>query len=169
MGTGGFSLGVKRLRREADHSPPSGAEVKECVDLYLHSPMSSWRGAQLKHRNNFTFTLPLPIRTRQRLAQTQNTKYLWKSSTTSGDITYGPTGPHYAFISCNLWKERIKTMSIKRPLQEDQYLSGDTERKLLNRVGERWVRRGLRYKYGCQGKVVPVLNLAPLHEYISLA
>jgi len=26
--------------READHPPPSSAEVKECVDLYLHSPNS---------------------------------------------------------------------------------------------------------------------------------
>jgi hypothetical protein len=34
--------------READHSPPSSAEVKECVALYLHSPNTpSWRGAQL--------------------------------------------------------------------------------------------------------------------------
>jgi hypothetical protein len=24
---------------EADHSPPSSAEVKECVELYLHSPI----------------------------------------------------------------------------------------------------------------------------------
>jgi hypothetical protein len=34
---GAFSLGVKQLkqpRHEADHSPPSGAKVKE---LYLHS------------------------------------------------------------------------------------------------------------------------------------
>jgi len=31
---------------EADHSPPSSAEVKECVELYLHSPNKpSWRGA----------------------------------------------------------------------------------------------------------------------------
>jgi hypothetical protein len=43
---GALSLGEKRPRREADHSPPSSAEVKECVELYLHSPnMSSWRGA----------------------------------------------------------------------------------------------------------------------------
>jgi hypothetical protein len=34
--------------READHSPPSSAEVKERVELYLHSPNTpSWRGAQL--------------------------------------------------------------------------------------------------------------------------
>jgi hypothetical protein len=31
-----LSLGVKRPKREADHSPPSSAEVKECVELYLH-------------------------------------------------------------------------------------------------------------------------------------
>jgi hypothetical protein len=34
--------------READHSPQSSAEVKECVDLYLHSPNTpSWCDAQL--------------------------------------------------------------------------------------------------------------------------
>jgi hypothetical protein len=33
----GLSLGVKRPGREADHSPPSSAEVKEWVELYLHS------------------------------------------------------------------------------------------------------------------------------------
>jgi hypothetical protein len=32
-----LSLGVKRPGREADHSPPSSAEVKEYVELYLHS------------------------------------------------------------------------------------------------------------------------------------
>jgi hypothetical protein len=46
--------------READHSPPSSAEVKEWVELYFHFPNTpSWRGAQLKHRDNFTF-LPYP-------------------------------------------------------------------------------------------------------------
>jgi hypothetical protein len=56
---GALSLGIKQPGREADHSPPSNAEVKECVELYLHSPNTpSWRGAQLKHRTNFTFTLP---------------------------------------------------------------------------------------------------------------
>jgi hypothetical protein len=47
-------LGVTRPGREADHSPPSCAEVKEWVELYLHSPNTpSWRGAQLRHRDNF--------------------------------------------------------------------------------------------------------------------
>jgi hypothetical protein len=52
---GVLSLGVKRPGREADHSPPSSAEVKECVKLYLHSPNTlSWRDARVKHRDNFT-------------------------------------------------------------------------------------------------------------------
>jgi hypothetical protein len=34
--------------READHSPLSSAEVKEWVEMYLHSTnMPSWQGAQL--------------------------------------------------------------------------------------------------------------------------
>jgi hypothetical protein len=54
---GALSLGLKRPEREADRSPPSSAEVKECVELYLHSPnTSSWRGAQLKSTGT---TLPL--------------------------------------------------------------------------------------------------------------
>jgi len=44
---------------EADHSRPTSAEVKECVELYLHYPnMPSWRGAQFtkkERRDNFTF------------------------------------------------------------------------------------------------------------------
>jgi hypothetical protein len=37
---------------------PSSSEVKECVELYLHSPNTPpWRGAQLKHRDNLTFYL----------------------------------------------------------------------------------------------------------------
>jgi len=35
---GVLSLRVKRPGREAAHSPPSGAEVKEYLELYLHSP-----------------------------------------------------------------------------------------------------------------------------------
>jgi hypothetical protein len=44
---------------EADHSPPSIAEVKECVVLYLHSSVPL-HGVVIsynrKHRDNFTFT-----------------------------------------------------------------------------------------------------------------
>jgi hypothetical protein len=52
---GSLSLGVKLAGREADHSPPSSAEVKQCVVLYFHSPNTpSESGAQLKHRDSFT-------------------------------------------------------------------------------------------------------------------
>jgi hypothetical protein len=37
MGTMGSFPGVRRSGREVDHSPPSSAEVKECVELCLHS------------------------------------------------------------------------------------------------------------------------------------
>jgi hypothetical protein len=54
---GALSLGVKLAGCEVDHSPPSSAEVKEWVELYLHSPNTPlWRGAQLKHRDNFILT-----------------------------------------------------------------------------------------------------------------
>jgi hypothetical protein len=45
--------------READHSPPSNAEVKEWVELYLHSPNTlSWRGAQLEGAQGQLLPLP---------------------------------------------------------------------------------------------------------------
>jgi hypothetical protein len=45
---------------EADHSLPSNAEVKERVDLYLHSLNTpSWRDAQEEHKYKFTFTFYL--------------------------------------------------------------------------------------------------------------
>jgi hypothetical protein len=51
-------LRVTRPGREADHSPPSSAEVKNggAVPPLLH--MSSWHGAQMKtYSDNLTFTL----------------------------------------------------------------------------------------------------------------
>jgi hypothetical protein len=55
--SGALSLGVKRPRREADHSPPFSSEVKEYVELYLYSPIRLC-GVVLSlktHRDNFTF------------------------------------------------------------------------------------------------------------------
>jgi hypothetical protein len=40
--SGALSLGIKRPKREADHSPPL-------------PNMLSWRSARLQHRDNFTF------------------------------------------------------------------------------------------------------------------
>jgi hypothetical protein len=43
MGTGSFFSGVKRPGRGVDHLPPTSAEVKEGVDLYLYSTSGpSW-------------------------------------------------------------------------------------------------------------------------------
>jgi hypothetical protein len=48
-GGGGLSLEVKQPGREANNSPPSSAEVKERVELYIHSSNAySRRGARLK-------------------------------------------------------------------------------------------------------------------------
>jgi hypothetical protein len=55
---GALCLGVKRPGREADHSPPSSTEVKECVQPYLQSLNTpSWRDAQLKKKSTGTTSL----------------------------------------------------------------------------------------------------------------
>jgi hypothetical protein len=36
---GALSLATKQPGREADHTPPPNAKIKERVELYLHSPM----------------------------------------------------------------------------------------------------------------------------------
>jgi hypothetical protein len=54
--SGALSLGVKRSGHEADHSPPSSAEVKNSWS-YTSTPQyvfMAW--CLLKHRDNFTFT-----------------------------------------------------------------------------------------------------------------
>jgi hypothetical protein len=50
-----FPLGVKRTRREADHSPAFSAEVKNSGIIPPFPHTFSWRVAYLiKQRNNFT-------------------------------------------------------------------------------------------------------------------
>jgi hypothetical protein len=52
---GALSLGLKRPGREVNHAPPSSAEVKNPWSYVIYSHNTpSWRGAQLKHRDNFT-------------------------------------------------------------------------------------------------------------------
>jgi hypothetical protein len=51
----GLSPGIKRQKREADHSHPSGVEVKNDRTIPSLSKTSSWRDIQsLKPRDNFT-------------------------------------------------------------------------------------------------------------------
>jgi hypothetical protein len=50
-----FPQGVKRPGREADHSPPSSADIKNGGAI-PSLPMSSWHNVYLiKHKDNFTF------------------------------------------------------------------------------------------------------------------
>jgi hypothetical protein len=52
-----WGVEVKRPECEANHSPPCSAEVKECVELYLHSPNTPLRcGVQLKKSSGTTST-----------------------------------------------------------------------------------------------------------------
>jgi hypothetical protein len=54
---GNLSLGVKRPGREADHTPPSSAKVKECVELHLHPQYAfmAWSSVKKSTGTNFTF------------------------------------------------------------------------------------------------------------------
>jgi hypothetical protein len=53
---GALTPGLKQPGREADHSPPSSAEVKEFVEPYLHTPNTpSWRGAYLSTGTTLPF------------------------------------------------------------------------------------------------------------------
>jgi hypothetical protein len=54
-------MGVKRPGREANHSPPSSAEVKEYVELYFHSQYVFMTWCLVKHRD-FTFTFTFDVR-----------------------------------------------------------------------------------------------------------
>jgi hypothetical protein len=56
MGTTGFSLGAKRSGREADHSPPSSAEVKNAWSYTLTSQYVLMAWCLVKHSDKFTFT-----------------------------------------------------------------------------------------------------------------
>jgi hypothetical protein len=76
MGTRGSFSGVKRLGREADHSLPSSAEVKECVELYLHSPIRL-HGVVLSQRTGTT--LPFTFTNTKNFPHHNIRKYNWAS------------------------------------------------------------------------------------------
>jgi hypothetical protein len=51
-----LSLGIKQLRCEADHSPPSSAEVKNVWSYTSTPPIHLHVWCLAKNRDNFTFT-----------------------------------------------------------------------------------------------------------------
>jgi hypothetical protein len=68
---GALSLRVKRLGREADHSPPSSVEIKERVELYLPSPIRL-HGVALSYKKRSTgTTLPSCISTECQKSNTE--------------------------------------------------------------------------------------------------
>jgi hypothetical protein len=56
LGTGGSSPGIEQPVREADHSPPSSAEVKNAWS-FTSSPPVYLHGVIVMYRGYFTFTL----------------------------------------------------------------------------------------------------------------
>jgi hypothetical protein len=61
--------------RETDHSPPSSAEVKEWVELYLRSPICL-HGVVLNEGEHMDFGVIFSIRNKEKLPQQ------WKESIT---------------------------------------------------------------------------------------
>jgi hypothetical protein len=100
---GAFSLSLvlKRPGSEANLSPPSSAEVKGWVELYLHSPnMPSWCGAQLKKAQGLYLHLPLPINYTQLLIEEVYSVY-----TVCCRFTYNKLSP--LSTSVFLWVDEI--------------------------------------------------------------
>jgi hypothetical protein len=60
VGNRGYFPGDKAAGHEADYSPPSSAEVKECVELYLHSQYTFMAWCSVKKKSTGT-TLPSPL------------------------------------------------------------------------------------------------------------
>jgi hypothetical protein len=59
---GTLSLGIKRPGHEAGHSPPPSVDVKECVELYFHSPIHLHGvviSLKKNHRDNFSLPFTL--------------------------------------------------------------------------------------------------------------
>jgi hypothetical protein len=83
LGTRGSFPGGKEAEAWSWPLTPSSAEVKKCVELYLHSPNTPpWRGAQLKYRDNFTFTFYLNDMFRRKLVNIKVTELYVTPSTT---------------------------------------------------------------------------------------
>jgi len=81
MGNRSSFPGGKAAGREANHSHPSSAEVKESVELYLHSPKTpSWRDAQFKKTQGQLYFVP-----------SLYCYFLWVESHTNVSVSYFTT------------------------------------------------------------------------------
>jgi hypothetical protein len=64
-----LSLGIKRPGREADHSFPSTAEVKNAWSYTSTLPYVFMAWCLVKHRDNFTFTLSTTVASISNIAE----------------------------------------------------------------------------------------------------
>jgi hypothetical protein len=61
-GSGTHPASYPMVGREDDYSPPSSAEVKECVELYIYSLNTpSWHDAEYKKSTGTTLHLPFTL------------------------------------------------------------------------------------------------------------
>jgi hypothetical protein len=90
--TGALSLRIKQPGHEADHSAASSVEVKECVELYIHSPnTSSWSSAQFKKRagTNLPYIIYIYIYIICHKLISRTTRYVKLIVKQFGKYTYG--------------------------------------------------------------------------------
>jgi hypothetical protein len=89
---GALSLGVKRPGHEADHSPPSSAEFKEWVELYLHSPICL-HGVVLSLSTGTTLPLLWEVLRRGDIAPSNlnpSSRWRWVVSFTTRSLNHPP-------------------------------------------------------------------------------
>jgi hypothetical protein len=113
----GLFPGVKRPGRGVDHPPPSSAEVKETVELYLYSPSGpSWPvlgsnlplrvfhllGCYTAHGGNclLTFLDSLPVPFSRVRKPKKNSGNRWKRSCPETSVN------NYQYTMCNIPEER---------------------------------------------------------------
>jgi hypothetical protein len=83
----GFSPGVKRLKREADHSPPTSAEVKKNVGLYIQSTVRL-HGVVLNQLSTGTALTLWHIRSKQELWSQQQPSVIRQRSVNNRETMF---------------------------------------------------------------------------------
>jgi hypothetical protein len=110
---GALLLRVKRPGREADHSHPSTAVVKEWVELYLHSRNTPpWSGAQLKHRVTLSQECSAGLRVGWSGVRVWGGGLEFFLFTTATRTALGPTQPPIQ------WVPEAHSLGVKRPGRE---------------------------------------------------
>jgi hypothetical protein len=111
---GASCRGVKRPGRETDYSLSSSAEVKEYMELYIRPQYVFMVWCLVKHRDNFTFTLPHSKVTGLRLHYRWNSVY-WKGRICHRYSLQCPVLKSLALLKCLCQGSKLKrNMAEKR-------------------------------------------------------